>query len=215
MSNPMISNTRKRVPAGSILLGLWFSIALAISASGFMFGVAAPVLGATNGMLITASLLTIYFVRPIRSWVMNLDLRWLILYHVVRFVGIAFLVLHTQGIIPSEFAIVAGWGDIAVAGTAILVAGSALPIASAARWRGVLLWNIFGLLDILYVLKTGIGLGLQNPEQMVWITAFPFSLLPTFIVPLVIVTHILIFVRLWQLRISLQSPSTKSSNSLL
>ena len=35
---------------------------------------------------------------------------------------------------------------------------------------------------------------------MSWITVFPWTLLPTFIVPLVIVTHVMIFVRLWHLR---------------
>lgn len=195
-------NYRKEsLPAGAILLGIWFSTALVISASGFFYGVAAPVLGAINGLLIILTLFTIYFVQPIRRWVTNLDLRWLVLYHTVRFVGIAFLVFHAQGVIPSEFAIVAGWGDIAVAVSAILVAAFALPYTSPVRWRTVLLWNLFGLVDILFVLKTGIGLGIQNPEQMMWITTFPFSLLPTFIVPLIIVTHILIFVRLWQQRI--------------
>ncbi|NGP75846.1 hypothetical protein G3570_04325 [Balneolaceae bacterium YR4-1] len=197
--------TRKIVPVGPVLLGIWFTIALVISASGLLYEVPAPVMGAINGLLITVSLLTIYFVQPIRSWVMNLDLRWLILYHFVRFVGIAFLVLHAQGIIPSEFAIIAGWGDVAVAVTAIATVGFALPITTVPRWWMVLLWNLFGLTDILYVLKTGIGLGLNNPEQMIWITTFPFSLLPTFIVPLIIVTHILIFIRLWQLRLPLRT----------
>lgn len=205
----MISTSRKLVPTGPLLLGIWFSIALAMSASGFFYGIAAPVMGAANAALITITLLTIYFVEPIRNRVMNLDLRWLILYHAVRFVGIAFLVYHSRGIIPSEFAIVAGWGDIVVAVTAILVVSFALPISSPARWRIVLLWNIFGLADILYVLRTGIGLGLHNPEQMIWITTFPFSLLPTFIVPLIIVTHILVFIRLWKMRTTIQSPATK------
>lgn len=199
--NRTFSIIPKHVLTAPILIGIWLSVAVAISASGFVYGVPAPILGATNGLLIILSLFTIYFVQPIRSWVMNLDLKWLILYHTVRFVGIAFLVYHAKGIIPSEFAIVAGWGDIAVAVTALVVAGLSLPVTSSAhwRWRWVLIWNLFGLLDILYVLKTGIGLGLQNPDQMIWITTFPFSLLPMFIVPLIIVTHILIFVRLWQI----------------
>lgn len=43
-------------------------------------------------------------------------------------------------------------------------------------------------------------LGLADMDQMAALTAFPFSLLPTFIVPLIIVTHVLIFVRLWRMR---------------
>ena len=205
MKNQIISITRKRVPTAPVLVGLWFAIALVISASGLLYGVPAPVLGATNAMIIASSLLAIYFIEPIRNWVMNLDLRVFVFYHVVRFVGIAFLVFHAQGIIPSEFAIIAGWGDIAVATTAILVAGFALPVTTPLRWKIVLLWNLLGLVDILYVLRTGIGLGLSSPEKMLWITSFPFSLLPIFIVPLIIITHILVFIRLRELRLRLKN----------
>lgn len=180
-------------------LGLWLATAIAIGASGVYYGVPTPVVGATNGLLVTLTLFTVYVVGPVRAWVMELDLRWLVLYHVVRFVGIAFLVLHASGKIPGAFAVTAGWGDIAVAVTALAVVFWVLPIASRADWWAVLLWNLFGLLDIVYVLRTGIGLGLADPGQMAWITAFPMSLVPTFIVPLVLVTHVLIFVRLWKL----------------
>lgn len=204
------------MPTGPILLGLWFSIALIISASGLFYGVPAPVLGATNGLLISLTLLTIYFVTPVRTWVMNLDLRWLILYHTVRFVGIAFLIFHARGVIPSEFAIIAGWGDIAVAVTAILVTWFVWPISTRVSWSIVLLWNLFGLLDILIVLKTGIGLGLNDMEQMIWITTFPFSMLPIFIVPLVIVSHVLIFIRLWKMNTSIKSHDPiPTNNSIL
>lgn len=184
----------------AIVLGLWLTVALIVGASGLYYGVPTPLIGATNGLLVATSLLAIYFVRPLRVWVRALPLRWLILYHIVRFVGIAFLVLHAQGRIPAAFAITAGWGDIAVAVTALIVAYWAVPIANGAHWWTVLGWNVFGLLDILFVLRTGIGLGMADATQMVWITAFPWSLIPTFIVPLVIVTHVLIFVRLWQIR---------------
>lgn len=180
-------------------LGLWLLVAIVVGASGVYYGVPTPVIGATNGLLVALTLVTIYFVGSIRAWVMEVDLRWLVLYHVVRFVGIAFLLLNASGRIPGAFAVPAGWGDIAVAVTALGIALWALPIASRTQWWLVLLWNVFGMLDILYVLRTGVGLGLADPGQMVWITAFPWSLIPTFIVPLVLVTHVLIFVRLWKL----------------
>lgn len=180
------------------VLGSWFVVAVAVGASGIYHGVPAPVVGAINGVLVTLTLLAIFLVRPLRAGVRNVPLRWLILYHAVRFVGIAFLVFHARGVIPAAFAITAGWGDIAVAVTALIVATWALPMTTRARWWAVLAWNVFGLLDILFVLRTGIGLGLADPTQMTWITAFPWSLIPTFIVPLILVTHVLIFVRLRQ-----------------
>ncbi len=178
----------------------WFSMAVLVGLSGFYYGLPAFAVGATNATLITLSLLAIYFIPTLRDWAMSVSLKVLVLYHIVRFVGIAFLVLHAKGIIPGAFAITAGWGDIAVAVTALTVAFLALPITSLNKWRVVLVWNIFGLLDILFVLKTGVQLGFADMSQMIWITDFPMSLLPTFIVPLVIVTHIVIFIRLRKLR---------------
>lgn len=183
----------------AIVLGLWFVGALAVGASGLYYAVPTPVIGATNVLLVTLTLLAIFFIPQLRAWTSEVPLQWLVLYHIVRFVGIAFLVFEARGLIPAEFALTAGWGDIAVAVTAPIVAFGALPIANRTHWWVVFLWNVFGLLDILVVLRKGIGLGLADPAQMVWITAFPWSLIPTFIVPLVLVTHILIFVRLREL----------------
>ena len=80
-----------------------------------------------------------------------------------------------------------------------------LPIGVRPQLLGheILAWNVFGLADILNVLRGAIQLGLADPDQVAVMTAFPMSLLPTFVVPLVTVTHVLIFVRLWRLRTEL------------
>ncbi len=110
--------------------------------------------------------------------------------------GIYFLWLHSLGRLPFAFAVPGGWGDIIVAIAALLLLVFALPIAYVSQWWTVLAWNVIGLLDILFVIATGMRIGLQDMQQMIELTAFPLSLLPTFIVPLIIVTHVLIFVRL-------------------
>lgn len=137
-----------------------------------------------------------YTVRRLRRWVATVPLRWLVLYHVIRFVGVAFLALHARGDLPPGFALHAGWGDIGVAAAALGVGIGATPVTSRGRWWTVLVWNGLGLFDILVVIGTGVRLGLADVDQMAAMTAFPLSLLPTFIVPLIIVTHVLIFVRL-------------------
>ncbi len=181
-------------------IGLWLAVAVGIGLSGAYYHASAPVVGATNGVLVTVTLLALFLIRPLRVWAQRVSLRWLVLYHAVRFVGLAFLVLHASGALPAAFAVKAGWGDIVVAATALVVAFAAIPVTSRGRWWTVLLWNVFGLFDILMVLGTGMRLGLADPGQLAAITAFPMSLLPTFIVPLVIVTHVLIFIRLWETR---------------
>lgn len=115
-----IMNRTGRIVAAT--LGLWFVVALAVGASGLYYGTRTPVIGATNALLVSLTLLAVFFVRPLRNWVSEIPLRWLVLFHAVRFVGIAFLVPYARGAIPGEFAVMAGWGDIAVAVTAIIVA---------------------------------------------------------------------------------------------
>ncbi len=187
-------------PALRIILIIWFVAACALGLSGRFYGAPAEAIGGINATLTTLSLLALFLVPAFKAWADRVALKTLVLYHLIRFVGIAFLVMNSIGKIPGDFALVAGWGDIAVAVTAIAVAFFALPLKTSGHWRALLLWNIFGLADILIVLRTGITMGFADITQMIWITEFPMSLLPTFLVPLVLVTHVLIFRRLWRHR---------------
>lgn len=198
----MPSEPARTAPArwvGAALL-VWLALAVAVGLSGVYRGVPAPVVGATNLGLVTLCGLALGFSKPVRAWALRVPLRGTILFHLVRFVGVAFLVLYARGVIPGAFALGAGWGDIAVAVLAIPVAVWAVPVTTRARWWTLLAWNAFGLADILLVLGNGFRLGLADYANMAWITTFPWTLLPTFIVPLVIVTHGVIFWRLARLR---------------
>lgn len=179
-----------------ITLAIWLAAAVALGLSGLYRDVPAPVIGATNVILVALSLAAVFRIPALRAWAERVSLRGLVLYHTVRFVGVAFLMAYADGLIPGVFAIVAGWGDIAVAVSAIAVAVWAVPVTTAGRWWVVMAWNVFGLLDILMVLGNGMRLGLGDAASMNWITTFPWMLLPTIIVPLVIVSHVLIFGRL-------------------
>ena len=94
------------------------------------------------------------------------------------------------------WAVPAGWGDLAVAVTAVLVAVFALPVTSRGRWWAVLAWNTFGLLDILLVLGSAVRLVGIDPTLLRALTHFPLGLLPVLIVPLILVSQVLIYGRL-------------------
>jgi hypothetical protein len=49
---------------------------------------------------------------------------------------------------------------------------------------------------MLFVVATAARLGLAEPSSMAALLRLPLSLVPTFLVPLIIASHILIFVRL-------------------
>jgi len=69
-------------------LVIWFSLAVAIGVAGWFQNIPWPVLPATIGTLTALTLLACWGVRPINAWAARVDLRWLVLLHVTRFVGI-------------------------------------------------------------------------------------------------------------------------------
>jgi hypothetical protein len=125
------------------------------------------------------------------------SVRWMVAFHLVRVLaGAAFLAEAASGTLPRSFAIGAGVGDVAVGLLAIPVLLYAFPIDTIRKRNAVLAWNAVALADILLVLLAGAATLGDRPEALGRMTELPMSLLPTFIVPLVLVTHGLIFWRL-------------------
>jgi hypothetical protein len=138
--------------------------------------------------------LTIRLSRLAREGAWALGPRSLVAVHVLRIAaGAYFLLLHARGVLPGEFAIPAGWGDIAVGVAAIGVLAVCLPVRTRGQRIGLLVWNTAGLIDILAVLGNGARIFASNPGIGVPFTALPLALLPTFVVPLVIASHVLLF----------------------
>ena len=130
-----------------------------------------------------------------RAWLAAVDERWLVALHLTRFVGFYFLYLYGRGELPYAFAVPGGWGDIAVAS---LAAGLLLwgPPRGGRRRPAYVAWNVLGLVDILFVVATGARLALADRESMAALLRLPLSLLPTFLVPLIIASHVVLGVRL-------------------
>lgn len=183
-------------PSSRLVLSLlagWLLLALVAVTAGVLDRVFPPVVAFG---LTALSLAALAFVPALRTWAECVPLRTLVLYHLVRFVGIVFLVMAARGTLPAEWAVPAGWGDIAVAVAAIAVVFLALPVTNRGRWWAVLAWNTFGLIDILFVLGSAARLVRADPTTLEPLLRLPLGLLPTFIVPLVLVTHALIYWRL-------------------
>ena len=113
--------------------------------------------------------------------------------HFTRFfAGGYFLVLYHRGEMPYSFAVPAGWGDIATAILALIL----LLAAKTERRTGLrlyVIWNVFGLIDILAVVGNAATTAIRDPESMQALLQLPCSLLPTFLVPIIIVSHIVLF----------------------
>jgi hypothetical protein len=129
-----------------------------------------------------------------RAWRSEVNLRGFVAFHVTRFVGIAFLMMSARGEMSVEWALPAGWGDIAVATGALLIA--ALLPRPESRPDIVRLWNLIGLIDIVAVVVTAARIGMRDPAGLAPLLRFPMSLVPTFIVPVVFATHCWMALRL-------------------
>lgn len=128
-----------------------------------------------------------------RAIAAHLPLRVAIGYHVLRApIGAAFLVAYARGALPGSFAVVAGVGDV-IAGLL------AIPAMFSTNRRLVLAWNLLALADILLVLSRGLPqILLGDAAAAAPFLRAPFPLLPTFVVPLVLITHAIVLARLWR-----------------
>ena len=176
----------------ALVLAGWILVTFAIGLAGWFAAASAPFVAVTVWTLTVLVLLACWKVPSFKEWVTNIDLRWLVLLHVTRFVaGSWFLFLCHRGELPFAFAIPAGWGDILVAALAVLL----LALSGARNWKMLLFWNTIGFADILLVVMNALRVGLKDWQSMHALREFPLSLLPTFLVPLIIASHVLIFIR--------------------
>jgi hypothetical protein len=181
----------------------WLAVSVVASVTGRTAALQPPVPQLILVLLTVLVLLAFATRQNFRRWVLGLDIRAIPALHLTRFVGIYFLVLHRRGELPYAFAVPGGWGDILVAASALLLLSAP---GGPARRPGLLLgWNLFGLIDILFVVATAARLALADPASMAALMRFPLSLLPTFLVPLIIASHVMLF---WRLRKAPAGPNS-------
>jgi hypothetical protein len=125
----------------------------------------------------------------IRSLPLHEAVRPILLLHLFRFVGAAFLIPGVVGPgLSLAFAAPAAYGDLVAVGLAWLaLALGRHPAARVALW----VFNVWGTLDLLFAFYQGlVGAGIQ-PSSLG--AAF---FIPTVGVPLLLCTHVIVFVLL-------------------
>lgn len=175
-----------------LFLALWGGAATI--AGGFQLLVHLPPVGAQlliAGLTVTFSV-ALAAVGWLREAAAAVSVRTILGVHVFRFIGGYFLWLHAQGRLPAEFASRAGWGDIvAAAGALILLIWPDGPgFRRALPW-----WNLVGATDLLVAVGTAGWLNLVRPGSMVELTRLPITLIPLWLVPVLLSSHILLLRR--------------------
>jgi hypothetical protein len=190
-----MTTTRPSARPYLVVALVWLVVALVLGASGRLLRLRSPEPQLVLGGLTVAVIAAALTLNGFRSWIFSLGYRQIVALHLTRFVGVYFLVLYRRGELPHDFAVYGGWGDIIVAALALILV--LLVTRLEARTGLVALWNAVGLVDLLFVVATATRLMLADPYSMSALLRLPLSLLPTFLVPLLLASHVILFWRLW------------------
>lgn len=170
-----------------LLLGAWGLLA-ALAGAGHLLAHLPP---AGAPMLIAGLTLTFSFALARADWLKAalaaVSVRAILAAHLMRFIGFYFLWLQTQGRLPAEFAQRAGWGDIAAAAGAL---GLLFWPEGAGFRRALFGWNLFGAADLLVAVSTAGRLNLTRPGSMIELAGLPLTLIPLWVVPVLLSSHI-------------------------
>jgi hypothetical protein len=189
--------------AAGVLLAGWFALAVILAGLNvyeadprrlptLQYGIAVPLL--VGGFVLWRS----SAVSQLIDWVPQ---RGLIAVQFYRVLGVIFLLLYAAGKLPGLFALPAGAGDVTVGLLAPVVASTALGHQQTYA-RRVWLWNLVGIADLIVALGTGFltspsalqVFAFNPPNELV--TVFPLVLIPTFLVPLSILLHVMSLIKL-------------------
>ena len=189
----------------SIIILMWFMLILALSLNDIFIP---PTGESPVNILLSAAISVGFFmlaywrITTFREYVLNIDMRFLIMLHSWRMIGMGFVMLYLFDILPPLFAFLAGFGDAATAIAAVFLAYALFTNTQGVSKRLIWRWNTFGLLDFVIAVsvriltQTDAILFAANGVSSDLMTAFPFVLIPGFLVQLLTITHIFIYLQL-------------------
>ena len=201
MTTLTLSNCHRLLRGWSQLIIMWLLGVVALAASGL--------LGHGEGpwRLLMPALILLPIATYLLAWrnsawfrevVLSIDTGYLVILHSWRMVGMGFLFLYAHDVLPGLFAWLAGVGDMLAATGAVLIGTALLQGRNVSRTT-IVRWNTFGLLDFMVAVIIGTALrstylgGTVNTDVM---AQLPLSLVPTVVVPLYVITHLVIYQQL-------------------
>ncbi len=187
----------RAVIRGRLFILSWFLCALGLSASGWFERFSVPALFGIGALVTLAGFAILYKLEArFRRTERTRTLRRLTYGQVYRFFGLLAFVKAYQHVLPALFAVPTGLMDAAIAGTSFYVANNYAP-AHGRVSAGFFVWNYVGVAtlavsNVLAFMTSSAAFGATHggvTSQA--LAAFPMSLVPTFIGPLVLVFHLL------------------------
>ncbi len=175
------------------LIAIWFTFALSASAL-HLFRNGSNRIGPAVGLasLIPIALFALWFATSnnFRQFALSLSPRTLTYIQSWRIIGITFIILAARGILPTMFALPAGYGDIFIGATASFVAWK---LANPGNRVSFIAWQVLGITDLVTAVTIGTTASFLNPHGISTapMTILPLSLIPTFLVPIFLILHII------------------------
>ncbi len=201
MTTLSLQHCECRLRGGSLLIIAWLLGVVVLSASGLLAhgdGWLRLLMPALILLPVAVFALAWRSSEAFRTLVLSIDTGVLVLLHSWRMVGLGFLFLYAHDVLPGLFAWLAGVGDM-LAATGAMIIGTAMLKGKEVSRQTLWSWNSFGLLDFIIAIVIGTSLrsvylgGAVNTDAM---ALLPLSLVPTVIVPLYIITHVMIYLQL-------------------
>jgi len=178
------------------VLAVWYGLVYFLGRLGFWAQNPAFLPFIVFGFIILFFWLRFLYKMPLlQNIASSIPVHWLVGVQVFRFMGIGFLTFYTLGLIPGEFAIPTGWGDVLVGTLAVPVA-LLLWMKQAFAKKLAIWWNYLGIADLAMALTLG-NITFPKPVQMLpttpdnlLIAMYPLVMVPLFAVPLSLIIHL-------------------------
>ena len=207
MTTGVLYNNNDKPKHSLVLIGilLWFATMLILSFTGILHTTSAqlPFLLISFTTVPPLAFLLLYGISSsVKQYVLNLDIRMLVLLHSWRMLGISFLMLYTLNFLPLSFALPAGLGDALVAILASIIVIAFFNLKQGVNKKWLRSWNNFGILDFFVAVSIGLAARSGNIAQLEnsvgsdILSQYPLSIIPGFIVPFFLITHFIIHLQL-------------------
>ena len=186
-------SARAVLVAASVLVA-WWAVALIAGISGVFNSAPPGLIGLGVGGPLVLAAVAFAAWKPLREAVAAVPIADLVSVQGFRLLGFMFLLRMVAGVLPPLFALPAGIGDM-------LTGAAAIPLALALRrnpagaQRSAVIWNLFGILDLVVAVSIGFFAS-TTPLQLFHVTPttdaltlMPTLMVPAFGVPLFLILH--------------------------
>jgi hypothetical protein len=183
------------------VIGVWIGLAAAAAGAGWLtISRPVPVVGLfVAAPLLAAALATAW--PQARKAMLSIPIPVMVALNVVRVFAVLFLLLAAEGRLTGPFPYSAAWGDIITGVVAVPVLWL-LKDGGARYTTAIAAWNLFGATDLVLAIAFGITSAEGSPVQLFSgpgseaMQHAPWSFVPTVLVPIWLILHAIIAVRL-------------------